>query len=279
MAKPRTIQIFLPDGNPRGVKIAEITNRTTQVMCIPRASFSFALTRPELRNVGVYFLVGESEDSGKPLVYIGETEDCSERLSNHNREKDFWQYALLVVSKTMFFTKSHVRYLEWHAIEQAKQAGRYELENGNERKKTHVSESVAADLLDNYDDIRTLVSALGYPIFDPVKQSIDKDILYCKGKGAVGKGEYTEDGMVVFKGSTCSLKETKGFRPALVNMRKRFIDSGILQEKDGFLVFTEDHTFNSPSTAADMVRANSSNGWTEWKYKNGKTLDEVKRQG
>jgi hypothetical protein len=29
----KTIQIYLPDGNPRGVKIAEFTSRTMQVGC------------------------------------------------------------------------------------------------------------------------------------------------------------------------------------------------------------------------------------------------------
>jgi hypothetical protein len=29
-------QVFLPDGNPRGLKIAEITSRTVQVILIPR---------------------------------------------------------------------------------------------------------------------------------------------------------------------------------------------------------------------------------------------------
>jgi len=279
MTKPRTIQIFLPDGNPRGVKIAEITNRTVQAVFLPRASVDFAISREELNNVGVYFLIGESDDTGKPLVYVGETESCADRLKQHNKTKDFWQYALMVVSQTKSFTKSCVKYLEWYCHRQAQEAGRFGLENSSQPTEAHLSESRIADLMDNFDDMKTLVSALGYPIFDPVKQSTDKDILYCKGKGAVGKGEYAEDGFIIFSGSTCSLKETKGFRPALVNMRKRLVDSGILQEKDGFLVFTEDYTFNSPSTAASMIRANSTNGWAEWKYKNGKTLDEVKRQG
>lgn len=33
MARPQTIQIFLPDGNPRGVRIADITNRTVKGYC------------------------------------------------------------------------------------------------------------------------------------------------------------------------------------------------------------------------------------------------------
>jgi len=36
--------------------------------------------------------------------------------------------------------------------------------------------------------------------------------------------------------------------------------------------------FTSPSAAAATVLARNANGWREWKYKNGKTLDEVKRK-
>lgn len=60
--KGKTIQIFLPDGNPRGVKIADITSRTIQTLLIPRPSIEDAATRPEIQNVGIYFLVGTAED-------------------------------------------------------------------------------------------------------------------------------------------------------------------------------------------------------------------------
>jgi len=37
MTTGKTIQIFLPDSNPRGIRIAEITSRTVKVLQIPRA--------------------------------------------------------------------------------------------------------------------------------------------------------------------------------------------------------------------------------------------------
>ncbi len=80
MNKAKTIQIFLPDGNPRSVKIAEITSRTIQTMLIPRSLLQFASTREELDNVGIYFLIGSSDESSKPLLYIGEAEVCLNRL-------------------------------------------------------------------------------------------------------------------------------------------------------------------------------------------------------
>src|SRR5215203_2111411 len=123
----KTIQIFLPDGNPRSVKIAEITSRTVQAVLIPRANLDFAGTRGELSNVGVYFLIGSLEDEGKPLVYVGEAEDCFVRLKQQNKSKEFWSVALAIVSKTHYFTKTHVKYLEWYCYDTALKVNRYQV--------------------------------------------------------------------------------------------------------------------------------------------------------
>ena len=102
MAHPQTIQIFLPDGNPRGIKIAEITNRTIKAILFPRNQFEAILQRSELANVGFYFLFGVA-DNGHEMAYIGEAEDCAERLKQHQRNKDFWNYAVVIISQTHAF--------------------------------------------------------------------------------------------------------------------------------------------------------------------------------
>lgn len=103
--------------------------------------------------------------------------------------------------------------------------------------------------------------------------------MYCKGKAAKAEGEYTEDGLIVFAGSTCNLQETKSAGPYVKNWRDQLFEDGVLQKDDNIYKFTQDHIFSSPSTAAAVVLGRRANGWTEWKYKDGKTLDEIKRQG
>ena len=65
-------------------------------------------------------------------------------------------------------------------------------------------------------------------------------------------------------------------------MRSQLVTEGVLAEQAGntgaLLVFTRDHLFSSPSTAAMVVMGRSANGWIEWKTALGKTLDEIKRQ-
>lgn len=68
----KTIQIYLPDGDPQSLKIAEITSRTVQAMLIPRSKLDIAYKRDELKNVGIYFLIGYPEDGSKEILYVGE---------------------------------------------------------------------------------------------------------------------------------------------------------------------------------------------------------------
>lgn len=136
-----------------------------------------------------------------------------------------------------------------------------------------------ADLLDNFDTIKILLSTLGFPIFEEIRNSsTDKRThLYCKGKNASANGEMIDDGFVVFKGSKANLDETKTAGAWVKGMRKKLLDDKILIQEGGVLVFNEDFIFGSPSSAAAAVLGRRANGWTEWKDKDNKTIDELYR--
>lgn len=120
--RAQTIQIFLPDGNPTSIKIADLTNRMIVATLIPRNKLADTSARQEVRKYGIYFLFGINEDKAKPLSYVGETEDCFKRLNFHNKEKDFWTHAV-VISHKANFTKAHVEYLEYLCIKTARESG------------------------------------------------------------------------------------------------------------------------------------------------------------
>ena len=61
--RPQTIQIFLPDGNPTSIKIADLTNRLIVAILIPRNKLSDCGIRPEVRKHGIYFLFGKNGNS------------------------------------------------------------------------------------------------------------------------------------------------------------------------------------------------------------------------
>ncbi|MFR2509347.1 GIY-YIG nuclease family protein [Odoribacter laneus] len=281
MAYPQTIQIFLPDGNPRGIKIAEITNRTIKAILFPRNQFEAILQRPELANVGFYFLFGVA-DNGHEMAYIGEAEDCAERLKQHQRNKDFWNYAVVIISQTHAFTKTHVKYLEYVAIKKASETGRYDLDNSAIPNRPHITESMEADAEDCFEIAKVLLSTLGFPLFDSVAREVvastPVDVYKLKGNGVEAEGSLVDDGFVVFKDSKVKATTVPSCHDYLINMRNELIQSGILTLDGEAYRFTEDYIFSSPSTAGGVILGRSTNGWTKWRTVNGKTLDEMKRQ-
>ncbi len=64
----KTIQIYLPDGDPKGVKKASITTDKIKIIQIPRALLSENSKLLDFN--GVYVLV-DSLKSEKPEIYIG----------------------------------------------------------------------------------------------------------------------------------------------------------------------------------------------------------------
>lgn len=279
-SRPQTIQIFLPDGNPTSIKIADLTNRTITAVLVPRNKLSEVGLREEVRKYGIYFLFGLNEEKAKPMVYIGETEDCFVRIKTHNKNKDFWNHAVIISSKTNTFTKAHVKYLEYLCVKNALEVGRYDTENQTSPAKPYVTESMEADPLDNYETIKVLLATLGYPVFEEIRKSSvkEKEILYCKGKDAVAEGDMIDDGFVVFKGSKANKNETKTAGSWVVNMRSKLIESKILIEQENVLMFSQDYIFGSPSAAAMAVLGRRANGWTEWKNKDGISIDKIFRE-
>ena len=283
MPRPQTIQIFLPAGDPRGMRVAEITTRIVRVIEVPRSQLADFLKLPEAQQVGVYFLIGELSEAGLPRVYIGQSGNVGTRLVQHNQGKDFWNRAMVVTSLTNSMTQTHALFLEWFAIQQAAQAARYSLENGNTGARPHTPAPLEADCHEIFETAATLVATLGQPIFEPLTIAPtamgQKELFYCKGSGADGVGEYTTEGFVVHKGSkgrpeiVASIQGTSNER-----FRSQLVLEGIMAAQNGMLVFTRDYLFSSPSMAAMAVMGRSANGWIEWKAANGKTLDEVKRQ-
>ena len=280
-ATPKTIQIFLPGGDPQGIRIAEITTRIVQVIEVPRSLLSEFSKLPESNQVAFYFLFGEDDDEALK-VYIGQTGDLHKRLAKHSKEKDFWERALVVVSRTNSLTQTHALFLEWFCLQACREAGRYSDENGNSGSKPHTPPPLEADCLEIFDTSKTLLSTLGYPVFDPVAKPIapnaDDELFHCIGSGANGRGQLTSEGFVVLRESSGRLEHAPSTDEKTVQVRQQLIASDVLKVKGDQIVFQKDHLFRSPSRAAAVLMGRTANGWIEWKDVNGTTLNELKRQ-
>lgn len=299
--RPRTIQIFLPTGDPRGIQVAALTTSIVQVIEVPRPLLSDFLKMPEARQVGVYYLIGDDEEKDQLAVYVGQTGSLGKRLSEHDLDpkREFWNRALVAISLTNSLTPTHVMYLEWCSIQQANAAQRYTVENGTVGTRPHTPAWLEADCQEIFDTIRTLVSTLGQQVFEPLAVRVEPalpvveggviekaqppelaQVFRCSGpQGADATGQYTEEGMVVLKGSRGRGEAVPSMIPTAAGRhRQRLIDAGDLSPNSGSYVFQRDVLFPSPSGASNVVLGRSSNGWTEWRDSTGQTLDALKRQ-
>jgi len=273
----RTINIFIPDSNPRSVKICGIMDSIVKAIYIPRNQLENVNKRTDLQDPGIYFLFGKEDEIGKPKVYIGEAENLLSRLKQHNANKDFWNTAICFVSEKKNINKAHIKYLESYCCEQAKLINKCHIENNIAPTQSTLTEQDSEFILSFYDDLKILVATLGFPIFEENKKET-QNLFICKGKDAYAEGEFSEDGMIVFKKSKANLNEAASIGEWASNLRKILIDKKILSKENNIYIFNEDYTFNSPSAAAAIVLGRSANGWTEWKDENGETLDKRFRQ-
>ncbi|NKF24651.1 GIY-YIG nuclease family protein [Solimonas marina] len=278
---PQTIQIFLPSGDPQGIRVASITTRIVQVIDVPRSLLPDFLKMPEAAQVGLYFLIGESESGDQPQVYIGQTGSLAERLATHNQKKEFWNRALVAISLTNNLTGTHASFLEWLSIAQADKAGRYAMENGNAGSRPHTPSPLQAECTELHDTVRVLLATLGYPVFEPLmrvnSKTDDPSMFYCRASDADARGLFTEEGFVVLEGSSGRLQATPSFHKyGGASLRARLIENGVLTAVGDRAIFTRDYLFSSPSAAAGCVTGRMSNGLLEWKDTQGRPLSEVR---
>jgi hypothetical protein len=303
----KTIRLFLVDDSPSGLIVAEILYTWTGlVLSFPRTLLPQVLkTRPEINKTGVYFLVGPNPDNPyQPLVYVGESDNLTERLAKHDKERDFFEQVAIIVSKDENLTKAHVRYIESRLIETIKRVGEASLENANAGQPVSLPECDRAGMEGFLHQIQTLLPVLGYRFLQEIPNrkitlintSASNEPSFSEGPstaaffelaylgGKVQAEAYEMNGQfVVMAGAVCrnpkqATQSMKG-NSQLWTELKTSLKNGILVEDltlDIELVrLTTDKSFTSPSRAASFVCANPVSGPITWKVKNtGQTYKE-----
>jgi hypothetical protein len=272
-----SVKIFLPDGDPTGLKVIEKSNWTGTGLVIPRAIFAQAKLRSELDRAGVYLLVGEPERGPLPKVYVGEGDPVRPRLEQHGRAKDFWTHAVIFTSKDQNLNKAHVQRLESRLVELAMEAKRCVLDNGNVPQPPSLSEADTADVEAFLDDMRLCLPTLGYPFFEQTPRApvADTETLLLKARGVEGRGIWTPQGFVVYSGSQAAKDETGSCHAYLRDTRAELVRQGVFRDAGPLYELTQNYTFASPSTAAGVLVGRNMNGREAWKTVSGRTLKSI----
>ncbi len=276
--RPTSIRIFLADGSPDGIRIVEKSNWTGRAVVASRTQLSDALRRDELGRPGVYVLAGSADD-GEPMLYIGEADVLGERLRNHASRKDFWTWFVAFTSTDENLNKAHVRYLESRLLARAKTANQWALDNNAAPNEPPLSEADRADADWFLAEMLVIYPILGIDAFEiaahePAPRSDASDYVL-EQRGAAGRGRETRDGFVVLEGSQARLKEVGSAKPWLLDLRQQLLDRGVLVEAGGYLVFTQDYRFPSPSRAAAVLVGGNANGRKAWRTRDNRMLRDV----
>lgn len=229
-------------------------------------------------------LLGENENSGREVVYIGQAgsrkngKGLLNRIIEHSRDsrKDYWTEAILLTTVDDALGPTDISYLEHKLTVMAIEAGRYEVMNGNEPSMGNISFQKENELDEFIENFMLVLKAHRYRIFDSLVPAVndnnEKEILYCKRKGINATGQITAEGFVVMKGSIIASGTTNSCPINIIRKRKEYRD----KIKDNIL--QEDILFASPSGAACFVTGASANGYAEWKNAEGVMLRELEQE-
>lgn len=280
--RPQTIQIYLPQGDPSGIRQAEITTRTVRVFEVPRPLLPEFREMPESKQVGLYFLFGAADEATQ--CYIGQTGNVGQRLAEHAVQKDFWERALVAVSLTNTWTSTHVAYLEWLSISRAASAARYQLVNGNQAVNPHTPVPLEAECQEYMETVAMLMATLGYPVHQELhavtKSGLDgagDDLFFIRTRGIDATAYANASGLVVSAGSIGNAVELSSASAGTKKKRQILVDQGVAEIRDGRFIFLKDYQFGSPSGAAGALLGGSINGRVEWKDASGRTFEAVER--
>ena len=302
----RTIKLFLADGVPTGIIAAEVMNWTGKIYVVPRVQLAQLRRRDDTQRSGVYMLVGTDPDAPlRQRVYIGESDNVIGRVPQHDRDdsKEFYERAVIVLSKDEQLTKAHARYLENRLIALSKANGSANLTNDTRGSSdVRLPESDVADMESFLDQVQMVLPVLGFGFTQPrvdvaalrARAIADATRAVEDGReaaelthvspvfeisvvGASGRAQEVGGQFFLLKGSTAR-KQGVPTWTSYKALREQLVEDGKLVEHPddpNYYVAPEDIPLSSPSAGAAIVAGRNMNGRQLWKVEGtGQTYQE-----
>lgn len=271
--KPQKIEILFPTGNVEEIRIVHKSSSSIYAYTIPRTMIDEAKKMGKLKNPALYYLIYEEENS-LTQIYIGQTRGGLDRLTEHNRSKDFWNKAILFLSDDDHFNPTIILGLEKIAIEKAIDSKRVIVLNKQEQKVV-INEWAACDIDHYYEEIEFLLSTMGYNFTTEIEEV--KNIVTLDKRNITARGIYWGEKFEVLEGSEIRMDKASNLASYNV-LRNSLMAESDIKIIDGKYILQKTITFKTPSGASDFLLGGSNNGWTQWKNKDGKSLDEIYRK-
>jgi hypothetical protein len=294
MAVPgKNINLFLMDGTASGRIKCTLANWTGVAYKIPRTELDKCKERDDLKQSGIYFLFGTSDQTGESVVYVGQAsarkngEGVLFRLQEHKRnpDKDYWTEAVVFTTSNNSFGPTEISYLENRFCHLASDAKRYTVRNGNDPSAGHITEEKESELEAFIEYARIVIGTLGHRVFEPLLWTTttaatlsstkntdlsESPFFLIRRSGANARAKLTTEGIVVLAGSVIRknvVPSCPAYAKAIREKNRQNMD------KNGALL--KDILFKTPSGASSFVLGAPTNGNVEWRTAEGKLLKEI----
>lgn len=282
----RTIQLFLVDGKPSGLRKATIHGWTGLIFVSGDSTFGALTARDEVDRTGIYILSGPDPDkAGVTRAYIGSGNSVAERIKQSALKRDFWETAITITTSDDDLSKGHAEYLEARLIEMTSAAGRVTLDNGTspDTSRRRLPEADVANMEQFLANLKIILPVIGLDMLKPQPRAVSDTAtpveLRTRGevrfeirhKSGVQAEAVEEEGeFVVLEGSE-ALTGTGYVQQSYGGLKQKLVEEGVLTSTlDGKLRFARAYAFSSPSAAAAVILDRNSNGRIEWKVKDSK---------
>lgn len=276
MARSKKLEIIYHNGKPDGIRQVRRQLSTMTAYVIPRPLLAEAKRITGIDRPGIYYLINENDDNRIAQVYVGQTRNGVTRLDDHNRSKDFWNKAIMFLADNKTFSLDMISGLEAYAISKITESKRYRVENAV-NPRYEIDEYDLPLIEEVYEEIEFIMATQGYKMEnDPL--SLDREkLLYTTRNGIRGIGNYDGDQFEVLEGSEIDMSR-RCHSDKIERQRQNAVQTGDIVKNGERYTLRVSVSFPSPSTAAMFVLGGSINGWTEWKSRNGETMDELFRR-
>lgn len=276
MAISKKLEIIYHNGQPDGIRSIRRHLSTMTTYVIPRPLLSESKKLIGINRPGIYYLISENDDNKIAQIYIGQTRNGVSRLDDHNRSKDFWNKAIMFLADSKTFSLDMISGLEAYAINKATDAKRYKVEN-TVNPRYEIDEYDLPLIEEVYEEIKFIMATQGYKMEHSQSTLNEANILHTTRNGIHALGVYDGDQFEVLEGSQIDMSR-KCHSEKVEKQRQTAVQNGNIVKDGDQYILNMSISFTSPSTAAMFALGGSTNGWIEWKSKDGKTLDELFRR-
>ena len=276
MASSKKLEVIYYNGQPDGIRSIRRHLSTMTTYVIPRPLLAEAKKISGINRPGIYYLINENDENKIAQIYVGQTRNGITRLDDHNRQKDFWNKAIMFLSDSKTFSLDIISGLEEYAIVKAHESKRYSVEN-NVRPQYEIDEYDLPIIEEIYEEIQFIMATQGYKMSGSAHDMNNADILHTTRNGIKAFGVYDGEKFEVLDGSQINMNKPTNLE-RYNRQRAELLEKGSISIVDGNYILHATIEFNTPSGASDFVLGGSTNGWTEWKNSEGKTLDELFRK-